>query len=206
MKKRVAVFVSGGGTNLQVLLDAQRSGLLRSGEIVLVISSREGVLALERAKNAGVPAFSLPRKEIGLEAFEARSLALLEEYKIDYIVTAGFLTIFSEGFVKRFPNKIINVHPALLPDFGGKGYYGLRVHEAVLAQGVKSTGATVHYVTDECDGGAVIAQKAVEVLPGDTPESLQKRVMEQAEWVLLPMALEMVCASTPHPPGASSAA
>ncbi|MCL2495488.1 MAG: phosphoribosylglycinamide formyltransferase [Oscillospiraceae bacterium] len=199
MKKRIAVFVSGGGTNLQVLLDAQASGLLKSGEIVLVISSKKEAYALERAKNAGVPAFALPRKEIGLEAFEARSLELLEEYKIDYIVTAGFLTILSEDFVRRFPNRIINVHPALLPDFGGKGYYGLRVHKAVLEQGVKRTGATVHFVTEECDGGAVIAQKAVEVLPGDTPESLQQRVMEQAEWVLLPRALEMVCGTENQP-------
>ena len=194
MKKRVAVFVSGGGTNLQTLLDAEGSGLLHSGEIVLVISSKEGVYALERAKNAGVPAFVLPRKEIGLEAFEARSLALLEEYKIDYMVTAGFLTIFSEGFIKKFPNQMINVHPALIPAFCGKGFYGLRVHEAALERGVKLTGATVHFVNEICDGGPIIAQKAVEVLPGDTPESLQRRVIEQAEWVLLPLALEMVCA------------
>ncbi|MDR2687802.1 MAG: phosphoribosylglycinamide formyltransferase [Oscillospiraceae bacterium] len=193
MKKRVAVFVSGGGTNLQTLLDAQNSGLLKSGEIVLVISSKAGVYALERAKNAGVPAFALSRKEIGLEAFEARCLELLEEYEIDYMVTAGFLTIFSEGFIRRFPNRMINVHPALIPAFCGKGYYGLRVHEAALARGVKLTGATVHFVDEVCDGGPILAQKAVEVLPGDTPESLQKRVMEQAEWVLLPRALEMVC-------------
>jgi len=194
MTKRVAVFVSGGGTNLQTLLDAQTSGLLRSGEIALVISSKAGVYALERAKSAGVPAFVLPRKEIGLDAFEARSLALLEEYQIDYMVTAGFLTIFSEGFIKRFPNRMINVHPALIPSFCGKSFYGLRVHEAALERGVKLTGATVHFVNEVCDGGPIIAQKAVEVLPGDTPESLQKRVMEQAEWVLLPRALEMVCA------------
>ena len=193
-KKRVAVFVSGGGTNLQTLLDAQASGLLKSGEIVLVISSKAGVYALERAKSAGVPAIVLPRKEIGLEAFEARTLALLEEYKIDFMVTAGFLTIFSESFIKRFPNRMINIHPALLPAFGGKGFYGLRVHEAALERGVKVTGATVHFVNEECDGGPIIAQKAVEVLPGDTSEMLQKRVMEQAEWVLLPKALEMVCA------------
>jgi len=194
MTKRVAVFVSGGGTNLQTLLDAQQSGLLRSGEIALVISSKEGVYALERAKAAGVPAFVLPRKEIGLEEFEARSLALLEEYKIDYMVTAGFLTIFSEGFIRRFPNKMINVHPALIPAFCGKSFYGLRVHEAALERGVKLTGATVHFVNEVCDGGPIIAQRGVEVLPGDTPETLQRRVMEQAEWVLLPQALEMVCA------------
>lgn len=198
MKKRVAVFVSGGGTNLQTLLDAQASGLLHSGEIVLVISSKPGVYALERAKNAGVPAFVLPRKELGLEGFEARALELLEEYEIDYMVTAGFLTIFSEGFIRRFPNRMLNVPPALLPSFGGKGFYGLRVHEAALARGVKITGATVHFVTEVCDGGPIIAQKAVAVLPGDTPESLQRRVMEHAEWILLPQALEMVCATPPE--------
>jgi phosphoribosylglycinamide formyltransferase-1 len=198
MKKRVAVFVSGGGTNLQTLLDAQNSGLLRSGEIALVIASKAGVYALERAKKAGVPAFVLPRKEIGLEGFEARTLELLEEYEIDYMVTAGFLTIFSEGFIKRFPNRMINVHPALIPAFCGKSFYGLRVHEAALERGVKLTGATVHFVTEVCDGGPIIAQKGVEVLPGDTPEILQRRVMEQAEWVLLPQALEMVCATPPE--------
>jgi len=195
MKKNIAVFVSGGGSNLQTLLDAQVSGLLRSGAIALVISSKSGVFALERAKKAGIPAFALPRKEIGLDGFEVRSLELLEEYEIDYMVTAGFLTIFSEGFVKRFPNRMINVHPALIPAFCGKGFYGLRVHEAALERGVKLTGATVHFVNEICDGGPIIAQKAVEVLPGDTPETLQKRVMEQAEWVLLPRALEMVCGS-----------
>ena len=191
--KKVAVFVSGGGTNLQVLLDAQASGLLRSGEIALVISSKRDIYALERAKKAGVPAFAISRKDLGLEGFEARSLALLEEYQIDYMVTAGFLTIFTEGFIKRFPNRMINVHPALIPSFCGKSFYGLRVHEAVLERGVKITGATVHFVTEVCDGGPIIMQKAVDVLPGDTPETLQKRVMEQAEWVLLPRALEMVC-------------
>ena len=197
MKKRVAVFVSGGGTNLQVLLDAQANGTLRSGEIALVVSSKPGVYALERAEQAGVPAYAIPRKELGLPAFEARCLALIEEYRIDYMVTAGFLTIFSEDFTRRFPNKMINVHPALLPAFGGKGYYGLRVHEAVLASGVKVTGATVHYVNEVCDGGEIILQQRVDVLPGDSPESLQRRVMEQAEWLLLPRALEMICAKTP---------
>jgi len=193
MKKRVAVFVSGGGTNLQILLDAQESGVLKSGEIALVISSKKDVYALERAEKAGVPAFALPRKELGLDGFEARALELLEEYEIDYMVTAGFLTIFTEGFIKRFPNRMINVHPALIPAFCGKSFYGLRVHEAALERGVKLTGATVHFVNEICDGGPIIAQKAVEVLPGDTPETLQRRVMEQAEWVLLPRALEMVC-------------
>ena len=180
MKKRVAVFVSGGGTNLQVLLDAQATGALHSGEIALVIASKPGVYALERAEKAGVPAFAIPRRELGLPEFEARCIALLEEYRIDYMVTAGFLTIFSEDFVSRFPKQIINIHPALIPAFCGKSFYGLRVHEAALERGVKLTGATVHFVNEVCDGGEVIAQKAVEVLPGDTPEILQRRVMEQA--------------------------
>ncbi|MCL2530785.1 MAG: phosphoribosylglycinamide formyltransferase [Oscillospiraceae bacterium] len=192
-KKRVAVFVSGGGTNLQVLLDAQANGTLTSGEIALVIASKPGVFALERAAKAGVPSFAVSRKELGLAEFEQRSLALLEEHNIDFIVTAGFLTILSEDFVRRYPNKIINVHPALIPAFCGQGFYGLRVHEAALERGVKLTGATVHFVNEVCDGGPIIAQKAVEVLPGDTPETLQRRVMEQAEWLLLPQALELVC-------------
>ena len=189
MKKRVAVFVSGGGTNLQVLLDAQANGILQSGEIVLVIASKPGVFALERAAKAGVPNFAIPRAE-----FEEKALALLDEHRIDFIVLAGFLTILSENFIARYPNKIINIHPALLPSFGGPGFYGLRVHEAALERGVKLTGATVHFVNEVCDGGPIIAQKAVDVLPDDTPETLQRRVMEQAEWVLLPQALEMVCA------------
>ena len=192
-KKRVAVFVSGGGTNLQVLLDAQQTGALASGEIVVVIASNAGAYALERAANAGVPTVVAPRKELSLQEFEARCLAALEEYRVDFMVTAGFMTIFSEAFIAKFPNRMINVHPALIPSFCGKGYYGLHVHEAVLARGVKLTGATVHFVNEICDGGPIILQKAVEVLPGDTPEVLQRRVMEQAEWVLLPKALEMVC-------------
>jgi len=194
MKKRVAVFVSGGGTNLQVLLDAQQSGILTSGEIALVIASKPGVFALERAEKAGVPGYAVSRKELGLPEFEAQCLRLIDEYEIDFIVLAGFLTILSEDFIRRFPNRIINVHPALLPSFGGKGFYGLRVHEAALERGVKLTGATVHFVNEVCDGGPIIAQQAVEVLPGDTPELLQQRVMQQAEWVLLPQALEQVCA------------
>jgi len=192
-KKRVAVFVSGGGTNLQVLLDAQQTGALASGEIVVVIASNAGAYALERAENAGVPTVVVPRKELSLQEFEARCLEALNDYQVDFMVTAGFMTIFSEEFIARFPNRMINVHPALIPSFCGKGYYGLRVHEAVLARGVKLTGATVHFVNEICDGGPIILQKAVEVLPGDTPEVLQRRVMEQAEWVLLPKALEMVC-------------
>jgi len=199
MKKRVAVFVSGGGTNLQVLLDAQANGQLKSGEIALVIASKPGVFALERAEKAGVSNFAVSRKELGLPEFEAQCLRLIEEHRIDFMVTAGFLTIFSEDFVSRFPNKIINVHPALIPAFCGKGFYGLHVHKAALERGVKLTGATVHFVNEVCDGGPIIAQKAVEVLPGDTPETLQKRVMEQAEWVLLPQALEQVCAKRALP-------
>ncbi len=192
-KKRVAAFVSGGGTNLQKLLDAQSDGTLRSGEIALVIASKADAYALERARAAGIPAFALPRKELGLEGFEARALALLEKYRIDFIVLAGFLTILSEDFIRRYPRRIINTHPALIPSFCGKGFYGLRVHQAALEYGVKVTGATVHFVNEICDGGEIILQKAVEVLPGDTPESLQRRVMEQGEWLLLPHALELVC-------------
>jgi len=192
-KKKVAVFVSGGGTNLQVLLDAQQTGALASGEIVVVIASNAGAYALERAAKAGVPTVVVPRKELSLQEFEARCLAVLEEYGVDFMVTAGFMTIFSEEFIAKFPNRMINVHPALIPSFCGKGFYGLRVHEAALERGVKLTGATVHFVNEICDGGPIILQKAVEILPGDTPEILQRRVMEQAEWVLLPQALEMVC-------------
>ncbi|MCL2106989.1 MAG: phosphoribosylglycinamide formyltransferase [Oscillospiraceae bacterium] len=197
-KKRVAVFVSGGGTNLQKLLDAQAEGVIRSGEIALVISSKPGVYALERAEKAGLPAFAIDRKALGLAEFERRSLALIEEYSIDFMVTAGFLTIFSGDFTKRFPNRILNVHPALIPSFCGKGFYGLRVHRAALDYGVKITGATVHFVNEICDGGEIILQKAVEVRPGDTPEALQRRVMEEAEWLLLPQALELVCAGSPR--------
>ncbi|MDR0531269.1 MAG: phosphoribosylglycinamide formyltransferase [Oscillospiraceae bacterium] len=193
LKRRVAVFVSGGGTNLQALLDARAEGLLPSGEIALVISSKPGVYALERARLAGIPAFALPRKELSLEEFEARCLALLEEHRIEYIVLAGFLTIFSDTLIKQYPRRIINTHPALIPSFCGKGFYGLRVHRAALDYGVKVTGATVHFVNEVCDGGDIILQKAVDVLPGDTPETLQRRVMEQAEWILLPQALELVC-------------
>ncbi|MDR1733294.1 MAG: phosphoribosylglycinamide formyltransferase [Oscillospiraceae bacterium] len=194
--KNILVLVSGGGTNLQKLIDAQDSGILRSGRIALVVSSKPGVYALERASRAGIPAKVLPRQALGLAAFEDWLLTLIAEYKIDFIVLAGFLTILSAGFVKQFPRRIINVHPALLPAFGGKGFYGLRVHEAALARGVKLSGATIHFVNEVCDGGEIIAQKAVPVLPGDTPESLQLRIMEEAEWVLLPEAVEAVCQGT----------
>ena len=192
---RIAVFVSGGGTNLQALLDAEKSGQLKSGRIALVVSSRPGVYALERAAKAGVPAVVVSRKDCRDQAeFEERLLAALEEHGIDMIVLAGFLSILSADFTARFPQRILNVHPSLIPSFCGRGFYGLKVHEAALAYGVKVTGATVHYVNEIPDGGQILLQKAVEILPGDTPEILQRRVMEQAEWVLLPQAAEMVAA------------
>ena len=192
---RIAVFVSGGGTNLQALLDAEKSGQLKSGRIALVVSSRPGVYALERAAKAGVPAVVVSRKDCRDQAeFEERLLAAIEAQGIDMIVLAGFLSILSADFTARFPQRILNVHPSLIPSFCGRGFYGLKVHEAALAYGVKVTGATVHYVNEIPDGGQILLQKAVEVLPGDTPEILQRRVMEQAEWVLLPRAAELVAA------------
>ena len=191
---RIAVFVSGGGTNLQALIDAEKSGLIHSGRIELVIASRDGVYALERAKQAGIPSAVVARKGCTQAEFEARILEKLDEYKIDMIVLAGFMSILSADFTRRFPERILNVHPALIPSFCGKGYYGLKVHEAALRYGVKVTGATVHYVNEVPDGGQILLQKAVEILPGDTPEILQRRVMEQAEWILLPQATEMVAA------------
>lgn len=194
-KIKIAVFVSGGGTNLQALIDAQRSGALHSGEIVLVLSSSPNAYALERAKQAGIPTKVCSRKELGSqEAFETAISAALSEHGIQVIVLAGFMSILSESFTRRWPRRILNVHPSLIPSFCGKGMYGLKVHEAALSKGVKVTGATVHFVNEIPDGGEIILQKAVEVLPGDTPESLQKRVMEQAEWVLLPRAAELLCA------------
>ena len=194
MLTRIAVLVSGGGTNLQALLDAQQAGKLPHGEIVLVVSNKEGVYALERAAQAGVPSAVVSRKALGnsQEAFEAALLDLLEEYSVDLIILAGFLSILSGDFTRRYENRILNVHPALIPSFCGKGMYGLHVHEAALAYGVKVTGATVHYVNEVPDGGHILLQKAVDVLPGDTPEALQRRVMEQAEWILLPQAAEQV--------------
>ena len=189
----IAVLVSGGGTNLQALIDAQNSGVLSSGEIVLVVSSTAGAYALERAKNAGIDSVVCSRKELGSqEAFESAICEQLDKYGIQLIVLAGFMSILSADFTRRYPERIINVHPALIPSFCGKGFYGLRVHEAALSYGVKVTGATVHFVNEIPDGGRIIAQKAVEVLPGDTPEVLQRRVMEQAEWILLPQAAEDV--------------
>lgn len=188
-----AVLVSGGGTNLQAIIDAAQRGELPHVELSLVLSSKEGVFALERAAGAGIPGFAISKKALGSqEAFEAALLEKLEAYHIEIIVLAGFLSILSRDFVKKYENRIINVHPSLIPAFCGNGFYGLRVHEAALARGVKLTGATVHLVNEETDGGPILAQKAVRVLPGDTAEKLQKRVMRQAEWKLLPAALEQV--------------
>lgn len=194
-KTRIAVLVSGGGTNLQALIDAQNSGILQSGEIRLVLSSKADAYALTRAAKAGIPGKVVSKKELGSqEAFEEGLLSALKEYEIDLIVLAGFMSILSEGFIKQYEQRILNVHPSLIPSFCGQGFYGLRVHEAALSYGVKVTGATVHYVNEIPDGGEILLQKAVEILPDDTPEVLQKRVMEQAEWILLPKATEMVSA------------
>ena len=191
-KARIAVLVSGGGTNLEALLKAQESGGIPHGEIVLVLSSAPGAYALERAKNHQVPGFAVPRKGAGQDEFEAALLQKLAEHEIDMIVLAGFLSILSPEFIRRWPDRILNVHPSLIPAFCGKGYYGLKVHEAALERGVKVTGATVHLVNEIPDGGRILLQQAVEVLPGDTPQTLQRRVMERAEWVLLPRAAEMI--------------
>ncbi len=195
MLTRIAVFVSGGGTNLQALLDAQAAGKIPSGEIVLVVASNAGAYALERAKKAGVPSVVCSRKELGTQAaFEAAINAALEEYKIDMIILAGFMSILSERFTSAWPERILNVHPSLIPSFCGQGFYGLRVHEAALEKGVKVTGATVHFVNEIPDGGRILLQQPVMIEDGDTPETLQRRVMEQAEWILLPQAAEMVAA------------
>ena len=190
-KVKIAVFVSGGGTNLQAILDAADRGELPHGEISLVLSSKPGVYALERAKNHGVPTAVVSRKETG-DRFEAEILRSLAAHGIEMIVLAGFMSILSEDFTGRWEKRIINVHPALIPSFCGKGYWGLHVHEAALAYGVKVTGATVHYVNAIPDGGQILLQKAVDVHDGDTPETLQRRVMEEAEWILLPRACEML--------------
>lgn len=195
-KIRVAVLVSGGGTNLQAILDAQQSGTIHSAQVVLVVSNHAGVFALERASRAGIPSAVLERKELGGQAgFEAALDRLLAEYRVDLIVLAGFLSILSAAFTGRYDHRILNIHPSLIPSFCGQSFYGLKVHEAALARGVKVTGATVHYVNEIPDGGEIISQKAVEILPGDTPEILQRRVMEQAEWKLLPAAAEQVSAN-----------
>ena len=188
---RTAVLVSGGGTNLQALIDAEKAGNMPHVEFVSVISSRPDAYALIRAANAGIPGHAVPRKGSTQADFERDILALLARDDVQMIILAGFMSILSADFVGRWPRRILNVHPALLPAFGGKGFYGLRVHEAALKRGVKVTGATVHYVNEIADGGEIILQKAVDVLPGDTPETLQRRVMEQAEWLLLPQAAEL---------------
>ena len=192
MKAKVAVLVSGGGTNLQALIDAQNSGIIKSGEISLVISNNADAYALTRAENAGIKGVVISRKVYG-DNFEDKIIKTLQEEKIDFIVLAGFMCILSEKFTKHFEDRIINVHPSLIPSFCGKGFYGLHVHKAALSYGVKVTGATVHFVNEIPDGGKIIMQKAVEIREGDTPEILQKRVMEEAEWKILPLSLEKVC-------------
>ena len=193
VKTKIAVLVSGGGANLQALLDAQKAGDLSAGEIALVIASNPKAYALTRAAQAGVPAVVCSRKELGSQAaFEAAISQALAQHGIELIILAGFMSILSEDFTRQWPRRILNVHPSLIPSFCGQGYYGLKVHEAALAYGVKVTGATVHFVNEVPDGGEILLQKAVEVLPGDTPEVLQRRVMEQAEWKLLPQAAQRI--------------
>ncbi len=192
--KRIAVLVSGGGTNLQALIDAQGRGELGSGEITAVISTKADAYALQRANNAGIEGFVLPRKEFASnQAITVALVELLKKLRIDLVVLAGCMTVFTGELVSAYPNAVMNVHPALIPSFCGTGYYGLRVHEEALRYGVKLSGATVHFVSEECDGGPIIAQKSVQVLPDDTPETLQRRIMEQVEWILLPQAVKAFC-------------
>ena len=194
MSKRIAVLVSGGGTNLQALIDAQQRGELGGGEIAAVISSKAGAYALERAAKAGIPGYVLPRKKF--DSNQAMTVALVDMLKdmdIDLLVLAGCMIIFTQELVDAYPNAIMNVHPALIPSFCGQGFYGLHVHEQALKYGVKLSGATVHFVSEECDGGPIIAQKAVAIREDDTPETLQKRIMEEAEWKLLPEAVSLFC-------------
>ena len=194
MSARIAVLVSGGGTNLQALIDAQSRGELGGGEIAAVISSKPGAYALERAANANIPGYVIPRKEYASNRdFTVAVVEKLQELKINLVVLAGCMVIFTDELVQTYPNAIINVHPALIPSFCGEGYYGLHVHEAALRYGVKLSGATVHFVSEECDGGPIIAQKAVAVHSDDTPETLQKRIMEEAEWKILPEAVSLFC-------------
>ena len=191
---KIAVLVSGGGTNLQALIDAQARGELGGGEISLVLASKPGVYALERAAKAGIPGMVLARKEFAdADSYTEALVATLQEQGIELVVLAGFMIIIGEGMYKAFPNRIINVHPALIPSFCGQGFYGLHVHEAALAKGVKVSGATVHFVTPECDAGPIILQRAVEVMEDDTPETLQKRIMQDAEWKILPEAVKLFC-------------
>ena len=188
LKAKIAVLVSGGGTNLQALIDAQKSGIIKSGNIELVISNKEDAYALTRAKDNGISSLFIKKDK----DFEKNLISALEENEIDFIVLAGFLVILSEDFVKRYDKKIINIHPSLIPSFCGDGFYGLKVHEKALERGVKLTGATTHFVNEITDGGEIIMQKAVEILDGDTPDVLQKRVMEEAEWIILPLSVEKV--------------
>lgn len=191
---KIAVLVSGGGTNLQALIDAQKRGEIINGEIALVVSSKQGTYALERAEKNGIPTVVVPRTEYSdIASYTAEITRVLSDFGADLVVYAGFMTILDEQIVRRFSGRMMNVHPALIPSFCGKGFYGLRVHEAVLERGVKLTGATVHFVTEDCDAGPIIAQKAIEVRSDDTPESLQKRVMEQCEWVILPQSVSLFC-------------
>ena len=194
LKANIAVLVSGGGTNLQALLDAQNNGIISNGEITLVVSNNSSAYALERAKKAGVNSKVVLKSQLGSqENFETELISILEEAKIDLIVLAGFMSILSARFTKYFENRIINVHPSLIPSFCGKGYYGLKVHEAALEYGVKVSGATVHFVNEVPDGGKIIMQKAVEIMDDDTPETLQRRIMEEAEWIILPLSCEKIC-------------
>lgn len=193
-RARVAVLVSGGGTNLQAIIDAQKSGVIKSGKVEVVISNKEDAFALTRAKNANIKSYVVARDKLGSQkAFEEKVDGILKENQIDLIVLAGFMLILSPDFVSRYEKRILNVHPALIPSFCGEGFYGIKVHEAALNYGVKVTGATVHFVNEIPDGGQIIMQKAVEVQEGDNPEALQKRVMEQAEWIILPKSIEKVC-------------
>ena len=194
LKANIAVLVSGGGTNLQALIDAQKNGIIKSGNISLVVSNNSSAYALERAKNAGIETAIVLKKELGSqEAFENKLIEILDDAKTDIIVLAGFMSILSADFTNHYKDRIINVHPSLIPSFCGKGFYGLKVHEAALEYGVKVSGATVHFVNEIPDGGKIIMQKAVEILEGDTPEILQKRIMEEAEWKILPLSCEKVC-------------
>ena len=191
---KIGVLVSGGGTNLQAILEAQSRGEIPGGQVSLVIASKPGVYALERAANFGVEGIVVPRKEYpDTKAYDEALIRELKSRGITLVVLAGFMTVLGPDFIQAFPDRILNVHPSLIPAFCGEGYYGLRVHKEALARGVKVTGATVHLVNEVCDGGPILLQKAVEVLPGDTPEALQRRVMEQAEWKLLPQAIAMIC-------------
>ena len=197
--KNIAVLVSGGGTNLQAILDAEARGENPHGKVTLVVASKPGVYALERAAAAGVESAVVRRKNYAdSEAFDAALVRVLQEHSIDVVVLAGFLSVLGPSVIEAYRDRILNVHPSLIPSFCGPGFYGLRVHEAALARGVKVTGATVHLVNEECDGGPILLQKAVDILPGDTPETLQKRVMVEAEWQLLPKALAMVCEQLDH--------